>query len=417
MNKKLLYYLIGFLSVLLAATAAFFSIAGLAKLFAGAAIPVIIMASSLEISKLIIASFLYRYWKTVSTVLKSYLLIATFIIMTITSIGIYGFLSSAYQNTKNSYDLSATFTDSLNSKKIYYETYVATYQKQIGQQNERLNQLNSIRTSQENRLNSQTGSSYQNTKSSRLTDNQINEVSKDISRLNEIVLKYTDSINKITVAATQSKLKNNLTSDLGPLQFISSILGVSMDYVVNVLIILFIVVFDPLAICLVLAYNFMKSDLENPEAKEVIPPQESTHLDKKIIDNYQDEEIKIEDNFDLIIDKEPENNLENLQDLEKKSEEILTKEIFETDQEIQEDIEEEIVEDVPTSLAEEELSAILDEPLFKNSSNSVSGYYGNISLDGNGVFTQEGEILPVNSNKKKEAIDESAKVSINPTRL
>jgi flagellar basal body-associated protein FliL len=95
-----------------------------------------------------------------------------------------------------------------------------------------------------------------------------------------------------------------------------------MDYVVNVLIILFIVVFDPLAICLVLAYNFMKSDLENSESKEVIPPQESTYLDKKIIDNYQDEEIKIEDNVDLIIDKEPENNLENLKDLEKKSEEI-----------------------------------------------------------------------------------------------
>jgi hypothetical protein len=310
MNKKLLYYLIGFLSVLLAATAAFFSIAGLAKLFAGAAIPVIIMASSLEISKLIIASFLYRYWKTVSTALKSYLLIATFIIMTITSIGIYGFLSSAYQNTKNSYDLSATFTDSLNSKKIYYETYVSTYQKQIGQQNERLNQLNTIRSSQENRLNNQTGSSYQNTKSSRLTDNQINEVSKDISRLNEIVLKYTDSINKITVAATQSKLKNNLTSDLGPLQFISSILNVSMDYVVNVLIILFIIVFDPLAICLVLAYNFMKR--QNEIEPEISTSNEVDHLpveldQASLVDIITEQETPVkpyEDRIDTRIEPE-----------------------------------------------------------------------------------------------------------------
>jgi hypothetical protein len=263
MNKKLLFYLIGGLSVILAGTAAFFSIAGLAKLFAGAAIAVIIMASALEVSKLIIASFLYQYWKTMSRALKAYLLIATGIIMSITSIGIYGFLSGAYQETKNSYDLSATFTDSLNSKKMYYETYVATYQKQIEQQNGRLTQLNTIRNSQENRLNNQTGSSYQNTKSSRLTDNQIETVSKDVDRLNKIVLQYTDSINKLTVSATQAKLKNNLTSDLGPLQFISNTLNTSMDSVVNVLIILFIIVFDPLAICLVLAYNFMKTSINS----------------------------------------------------------------------------------------------------------------------------------------------------------
>lgn len=262
MNKKLLFYLIGGLSVILAGTAAFFSIAGLAKLFAGAAIAVIIMASALEISKLIIASFLYRYWNTMAITLKSYLLVATLIIMTITSIGIYGFLSAAYQETKNIYDLSATYTDSLNSKKSYYETYVATYQKQIEQQNSRLSQLNSIRNSQENRLNTQTGSSYQTNKSTRLTDNQIVEVSKDVDRLNKIVLQYTDSINKLTVAATQSKLKNNLTSDLGPLQFISNTLNVKMDSVVNVLIVLFIIVFDPLAITLVLAYNFMKEKEE-----------------------------------------------------------------------------------------------------------------------------------------------------------
>jgi hypothetical protein len=274
MNKKLLFYLIGGLSVVLAGTAAFFSIAGLAKLFAGAASAVIVMASALELSKLIIASFLYQYWNTMAKALKGYLIVATVIIMSITSIGIYGFLSAAYQETKNMYDLSATYTDSLNSKKVYYETYVATYQKQIQQQAERLNQLNSIRNSQENRLNNQTGSSYQTTKSSRLTDNQISEVSKDVDKLNKIVLQYTDSINKLTVAATQAKLKNNLTSDLGPLQFISNTLNVAMDSVVNVLIVLFIIVFDPLAITLVLAYNFMKEKANQPEVNDTITESE-----------------------------------------------------------------------------------------------------------------------------------------------
>jgi hypothetical protein len=284
MNKRLLFYLIGGLSVILAGTAAFFSIAGLAKLFAGAATAVIIMASALEISKLIIASFLYQYWQTMSRALKAYLLIATGIIMSITSIGIYGFLSAAYQETKNTYNLSATFTDSLNSKKMYYETYVTTYQKQIEQQNSRLTQLNAIRNSQENRLNLQTGSAYQNTKSSRLTDKQIEDVTKDVDRLNKIVLQYTDSINKLTVAATQSKLKNNLTSDLGPLEFISNTFNVAMDSVVNILIILFIIVFDPLAICLVLAYNFMKGKFESE-------PIDNESEDNELFDELQDLDI------------------------------------------------------------------------------------------------------------------------------
>jgi hypothetical protein len=294
MNKKLLFYLIGGLSVILAGTAAFFSIAGLSKLFAGAAVAVIIMASALEVSKLIIASFLYQYWNTIATTLKSYLLIATVIIMMITSIGIYGFLSAAYQETKNAYDLSATFSDSLNSKKVYYETYVATYQKQIDQQNNRLTQLNDIRNSQENRLNTKIGSSYQTDKSSRLTDNQINAVTKDIDKLNTILLRYTDSINKLSIATTQAKLKNNLTSDLGPLQFISNTLNIKMDSVVNILIMLFIIVFDPLAITLVLAYNFMKEKEDSNIDIDTIQTNEPklTDVDDTITRRVESEEVE-----------------------------------------------------------------------------------------------------------------------------
>ena len=87
----------------------FFSIVGLSKLFAGSAAAVIAMASTLEASKLVIASFLYQSWETVSKVLRAYLMIAIFVIAGITSIGIYGFLSNAYQTTKSKYDLTKTF--------------------------------------------------------------------------------------------------------------------------------------------------------------------------------------------------------------------------------------------------------------------------------------------------------------------
>ena len=81
------------------ASAAFYSVSGLSKLFAGASFEVIIMAGSLEVSKLVIASLLYQYWSTINKYLRTYLTIAATILVIITSMGIYGFLSAAYQET------------------------------------------------------------------------------------------------------------------------------------------------------------------------------------------------------------------------------------------------------------------------------------------------------------------------------
>ena len=80
-------------------SAAFYSVSGLSKLFAGAAFAVIVMAASLEIAKLVIASLLYQYRKTLPKILKWYLSLACFVLILITSMGIYGFLSAAYQET------------------------------------------------------------------------------------------------------------------------------------------------------------------------------------------------------------------------------------------------------------------------------------------------------------------------------
>jgi len=83
------------------ASAAFYSISGLSKLFAGAAFAVIVMAASLEVAKLVIASLLYQYRKTLPFLLKAYLSVACAVLILITSMGIYGFLSAAYQETAN----------------------------------------------------------------------------------------------------------------------------------------------------------------------------------------------------------------------------------------------------------------------------------------------------------------------------
>ena len=99
LKKYLFPLLVTFSALSVSISAAFYSISGLSKLFAGAALAVIIMAASLEIAKLVIASLLYQYRKTLPKFLKYYLSIACFVLILITSMGIYGFLSAAYQET------------------------------------------------------------------------------------------------------------------------------------------------------------------------------------------------------------------------------------------------------------------------------------------------------------------------------
>lgn len=260
MNKILLKILVGIIAIALAACAAFFSILGLAKLFAGAGLAIICMASTLEASKIVIASFLYQTWDTVNKILRTYLLIAISIVMLITSIGIYGFLSAAYQNTKSKYELSATQSDSLTTKRLYYENSTAAMQRQLDVKNQQLLNLMSIRNSQEQRANQLVNtnkSSFSADKSARQTDDNINKLNEEIQSLNDKIITYSDSASKLKISETQLTLSNELSSELGSLVYISKVLNVSMDKVVNVLIILFIIVFDPLAICLTLAFNFL----------------------------------------------------------------------------------------------------------------------------------------------------------------
>ena len=99
MKKQILPLFIALSALSVSGSAAFYSVSGLSKLFAGASFEVIIMASSLEVSKLVIASLLYQYWGTINKFLRTYLVTAAIILVLITSMGIYGFLSAAYQDT------------------------------------------------------------------------------------------------------------------------------------------------------------------------------------------------------------------------------------------------------------------------------------------------------------------------------
>lgn len=283
MNKTALKILIGLIALSLAACAAFFSVIGLSKLFAGAAVAVVIMASTLEASKLVIASFLYQFWTSVSKVLRFYLVLAVVIIASITSIGIYGFLSGAYQNTKSQYDLTQTAVDSLTTKKLYYESSVASYKDQLillTDERKSIDQtVSELSKGLSNNVISYTdanGNLITSTSSAtrKALQDQLNtsrsrqaEINNRIDKLNDDIIAYSDSLSRKNVEITQLGLKNEISSELGSLAYISKTFDVPMDKVVNLLIILFIIVFDPLAITMVLAFNFMN---KKPEIEPVL---------------------------------------------------------------------------------------------------------------------------------------------------
>ena len=279
MNKTALKILVGFVALALAACAAFFSIVGLSKLFAGAMIAVIAMASTLEISKLVIASYLYQQWKVVNKTLRVYLISAVTIIAIITSIGIYGFLSGAYQTTKSKYDLTQSITDSLSVKKSYFDSGLISYQSQLESKTAQLNNLSSIRNSQEQRASNLINSnkSFKSVEKSAFnTDKSIKVLNKEIAQLNDSIVKYSTESSKLKLNITQASIQNELSSELGSLTYISKVLNIPMDKVVNILIILFMIVFDPLAICMVIAYN---------QLNESKPDNEDN------LDNFSDEEL------------------------------------------------------------------------------------------------------------------------------
>jgi len=121
MKKRLFPFLIALSALAVSGSAAFYSVFGLSKLFAGASTEVIIMAGSLEFAKLVVASLLYQYWDTINKFLRFYLGIACFILILITSGGIYGFLSGAYQSTATQSELLDKSLSILNQKQIRFE--------------------------------------------------------------------------------------------------------------------------------------------------------------------------------------------------------------------------------------------------------------------------------------------------------
>ena len=374
---KWLKYLVGISAVVIAGCAAYFSITGLGILFAGASISVMIMAGSLEYAKLVTATYLKQKWDTIKGFNKWYLTASVIILMIITSAGIFGYLSNAFQQQNIKLDQVSREIQVWQNKIDNSNQQILTLQ---GQQKDLSTTQNSLIT--KGNVNSRLLRSVDN------RDRQSNTINKKINVLQDSIVIYNGYINDI---------KNNnieLEREVGGFRFVADAFGMSLNSVVKFFIFLIVIVFDPLAIALVIAFNQLvlgqnkKEEVINKEkTKEII--EEETRL------KLSEEDLRMLESV-LLTPPSPNDNLKEAvktynEQVEKKQpfDEMLIK--TELTQEERHDILVEMMKN------DEELG-LYDEPIIEKDE---------IDLKEIADKLQDRELFPESNQRAKEIIENS----------
>ena len=303
LKKSIFPLLIAFSALSVSASAAFYSISGLSKLFAGAAFAVIIMAASLEIAKLVIASLLYQYRKNLPRLLKWYLSVACVVLILITSMGIYGFLSAAYQET-------AAKAGNIDAQIALVETKRDNVKEQLIVYNEEKSSINEavadLRKGLSNNViqykDRETGEIITTTSSStrRALEKQLDQAILRQSEINAKVDELNTKVFEYETEIVEIRTSDAVSSELGPLKYLSGLTGTPMDKIINWLLLTIIFVFDPLAIALVVAANFAFEQIK-PKTKEnlygetvIVEEKDDEDDSENELDSSFEEELEVE---------------------------------------------------------------------------------------------------------------------------
>ena len=314
-----LKFLVGFSALIIAGCAAFFSVTGLGVLFSGASTAVMVMAGSLEFAKLVAATYLKQTWDDIKGFNKWYLTIAVGILMMITSAGIFGYLSNAFQS-------QSLQLQQVDREILVYSTKIEQNTAQITQLNTQLGQLSSTQSTilEKGKVNNRLLRSIDS------KDKQVSQINKKISDLQDENAKNNEKINEIKIANL------GLEKEVGGFRFIAEAFGVELKKVVKFFIFLIVIVFDPLAIALIIAFNGLIAKKEEKREEIIGKMVENNQKmglyevygDKKeetpIISSEKDAEVFVE-----AINTPPAPNEELLEAAEKYKEELLQKEMEE----------------------------------------------------------------------------------------
>lgn len=291
----------------LSGVSAYYSVVGLAQIFPGSFWPIVFMGSVLEASKLVTVSWLYNNWKQCPFLIKSYLSIAVIILMLITSMGIFGFLSKAH--LEHSAD-NAPLVDkiALLDEKIKTEKEnVEANRKAIKQYDEVVDQTMGRSTDEKGAATAQAIRRSQQKDRTRIL--------QEIQQSQSVIAKYSEER-----APLSTELKK-VEADIGPIKYIAALAygseatGDVIDKAVRMVIMLIIVVFDPLAILLLIAYNMSIKQKENVEDFFERAKENARKLDEdaKQVDDVIPEVVHVEEPVDpYAYLKQPFKHFENL---------------------------------------------------------------------------------------------------------
>ncbi len=272
MKNKIFPFIVLIAALSLAGSAAYYSVFGLGKLFSSQKLAVMIMAGTLEASKLIAATYLHRYWKKINFLLKAYLTSAVCVLMFITSLGIYGFLVSAYQTTSDELSIIDKQVNIIELKKTRFSEQLDGYNIEKKQISESISELSKgLSNNVIQYKDRETGEILTTTSSStrRALQEQLNDFKEQRTNISLKIESLSDSITNLDLQVFDIESTSDVAAEVGPLKYISNLLNKPMDSIVNWFILVFIFVFDPFAVILLISAN-KAFDIARGKTKENI---------------------------------------------------------------------------------------------------------------------------------------------------
>ena len=389
MNYRILS--LGLAAFLVAFFAAFFSVTGLSKLFAGASLAVIFMAGSLEFAKLVSASFLYYYWDRVNKALRAYLTIGVVVLVLITSLGIYGFLTAAYQTTALELGVMDSQTATVQMKRDRFNEQLQQFNDERNSLTQSITQLTAGISNNVNQYVDRTSGQVITTQSSanRATlERQITAARNQRDAVSVKIEALSDSISVLDNRVLEIQQGSAVAGEVGPLKFMAEITGLPMASIVNIFALLIVFVFDPLAVMLVIAFNTALKLEREDKVKEKIesgkyeiyqdepPLQTRPNPMSELFNRIREEEL-----YDAEIkdDKTEDEGLETLGEIVQQSNEMGLYDVPEA---------EEVVEEEPVVEVDEELANLQPDYSARGIDLDGDGSIDGYDTDGDGLIDQ-----------------------------
>ena len=308
-----------FCAIGLSGTAAYYSVVGLSVVFIGVAIPVIIMGSFLELSKIAIATYLHDNWKETYGGLKIYMTIALITLSIITSLGIYGLLSTGFSSNIAKLEINNKKIKNIEVKKERFEEIKKEHQTEKSVLDKDITNLrNALSTNTTTQSIDRTSGQVitrANTGNRRAFEDQLKVAQQNRDILSKKIESLNDSITKLDIDVLNLESEEISGNELGTIKYMSELLDWDIKKTANLFILILIFVFDPLAITLVIATNqAFKGKRKEEDIPQVTPQvEEETHQVQEDINNpfeehidFMDEDI-YEDDYDENIDYLDEN--------------------------------------------------------------------------------------------------------------